>query len=97
MTLYRVRYTPTASGSIRHLHPSVKQAIREAIRALSSDPFGGHPLTFELSGFRSLRVSRYRVIYRIEETKRTVEIHLVGARKDIYEVFRQLMDRASQS
>lgn len=97
MTLYRVRYTPTASGSIRHLHPSVKQAIREAIRGLSNDPFRGHPLTLELSGFRSLRVSRYRVIYRVDESKRAVEIHLVGGRKDIYEVFRQLIDRASQS
>ena len=97
MTLYRVRYTPTASGSIRHLHPSVKQAIREAIRGLSNDPFRGHALTFELSGFRSQRISRYRVSYRVDESKRAVEIHLVGARKDIYEVFRQLIDLAPRS
>ena len=97
MTLYRIRYTPTASSTIRHLHPSVKQAIREAIRGLSNDPFRGLPLTFELSGFRSLRVSRYRVIYRVDESKRAVEIHLVGGRKDIYEVFRQLITRAPQS
>jgi mRNA interferase RelE/StbE len=68
--------------------------VHRVIRGLSNDPFRGHPLTLELSGFRSLRVSRYRVIYRIEETKRIVEIHLVGARKDIYEVFRQLIARA---
>lgn len=95
MTPYRVRYTPTAAQSIRHLHPSVKQAIREAIRQFSTDPLRGHPLTFELTGFRSLRISRYRVIYRIQEEDRAVEIHLVGGRKDIYEVFRQFLEGAS--
>jgi mRNA interferase RelE/StbE len=96
MTPYRIRYTPTAAGSIRHLHPSIKQAVREAIRGLCADPLRGHPLSFELAGFRSLRVSRYRVIYRLHEPDRAVEIHLVGARKDIYEVFRQLLDRLPQ-
>lgn len=96
MTLYRARYTPVAAESIRHLHPSVKQAIRGAIRDLTADPFLGHPLTCELTGFRSLRVSRYRVIYRIQEEDRAVEIHLVGPRKDIYEVFREFLERTSR-
>lgn len=96
MTPDRIRYTPTAAQSIRHLNPSIKQATREAIRSLSSDPFQGHPLTFELTGFRSLRISRYRVIYGTQETDRALEIHLVGGRKDIYEIFRQLLERTSR-
>lgn len=88
-----MRYTPIAAESIRHLHPSTKQAIREAIRGLCVAPFSGRPLTLELIGFRSLRVSKYRVIYRVQEADRVVEIHLVGARRDIYEVFRQYLDQ----
>ena len=90
----RIRYTPVAAEPIRHLHPSVKQAIREGIRGLVVDPFRGHPLTFELTGFRSLPVSRYRVIYRIREANRALEIHLVGPRKNIYEVFREFLNQA---
>ena len=97
MTPHRIRYTPTAARSIRHLHPSIKQAVREAIRGLGVNPLTGHQLSFELAGFRSLRVSRYRVIYRIHEPDRAVEIHLVGPRKDIYEVFRQMLERPSQA
>ena len=96
MIPFRIRYKPVAAESIRHLHPSVKQAIREEIRDLAVDPFTGHPLTFELTGFRSLPVSRYRVISRIHEANRTVEIHLVGPRKNIYEVFREFLDQARQ-
>ena len=96
MTPFRIRYTPVAAESIRRLHPSVKQAVRQEIRSLAADTTRGHPLTFELTGFRSLRVSRYRVIYRVREADRTVEIHLVGSRKDIYEVFREFLEQAGQ-
>ena len=94
MTPYQVRYTPVAAESIRHLHPTIKQAVREAIRGLASDPLRGHPLALELAGFRSLRVSRYRVIYRIQGWM--VEVHLVGPRRDIYEAFRRLLNQAPQ-
>ncbi|MBI4412814.1 MAG: type II toxin-antitoxin system RelE/ParE family toxin [candidate division NC10 bacterium] len=97
MTPHQIRYTPTAAESIRHLHPSIKRALREAIRGLAADPLSGHPLAFELAGFRSLRVSRYRVIYRVQEADRVVEIHLVGARRDIYAVFRQFLERTAQA
>ena len=93
MTPYRVRYTPAAAESIRHLHAAIKQAIREGIRTLSAEPLRGHALVLELAGFRSLRVSRYRVVYRLREEDRTVEVHLVGPRKDIYEVFRELLEQ----
>ncbi len=91
MTPPQVRYTPAAAESIRHLPPTTKRAIRQAIRALAEDPLRGHPLALELAGFRSLRVSRSRAIYRTQG--RVVEVHLVGPRRDIYEVFRQLVTR----
>ncbi len=97
MTPYRIRFTPTAVASIRHLHPSVKQTVREAIRGLRADPLTGHPLSFELAGFRSLRVLRYRVIYRMHDPDRALEIHMVGPRKDIYEVFQQLLHQSPQA
>ena len=60
------------------------------------NPFLGAPLILELSGIRSLHVSRYLVIYRIQEDDRVMEIHLVGPRKDIYEVFREFLERTSR-
>ena len=94
MTLHQVRYTAAAAESIRHLPPPIKRALRQAIRELAADPLRGHPLALELAGFRSLRVSRYRVIYRIQD--RAIETHLVGPRRDIYEVLRRLLDRSPQ-
>ena len=94
MKPHQIRYTPTAAESICHLNPAIKRPVRQAIRGLAMDPLRGHPLVLDLAGFRSLRVSRCRVIYRIED--RVVEIHFIGPRKDVYEVFRQLLDQAPE-
>ena len=44
----------------------------------------GKPLRRSLYGYRSLRIGDYRVIYRIEEEKRTVKIFAIGHRSLVY-------------
>ena len=85
MTVYRVRYTFEAAGRICKLHPEVKQEIREAIRTLEDSPLIGHTLQQELAGFRSYRVRTYRIIYRLNDEDRTIDIVFVGQRRNVYE------------
>ncbi|MCI0585685.1 MAG: type II toxin-antitoxin system RelE/ParE family toxin [Planctomycetes bacterium] len=91
MKAWRARYTPEAADLIRKLHPESRRRIRGGIRALLDDPSSGHELQLELSGFRSLRVGAYRVLYRIDEDARSVEVLYVGPRRDVYENFRRLV------
>ena len=72
-----------SSGCRRYLSRFVKRAIEQ----LAQEPHAGKRLERELAGYLSLRAKRYRVIYRVDESSRTVEIHYVGHRRDIYEVF----------
>jgi mRNA-degrading endonuclease RelE of RelBE toxin-antitoxin system len=44
----------------------------------------GKPLARELDGYRSARRGAYRVIYRIDETERTVHVVRIDHRADIY-------------
>ena len=91
MRAYRTRYTQQASTIIKKLHPTIKAAIRAGIGEILKAPLAGRELQYELRGFRSFRVSRYRVIYRINEEEQCIEIHYVGARRDVYESFRELV------
>jgi mRNA-degrading endonuclease RelE of RelBE toxin-antitoxin system len=88
---YRPVYEPGARDLIRHLPPAVKGAIKRAIESLRDDPYAGKPLRFELESYRSLRRSKYRVIYRVRAAERVVEIHYFGPRRDVYELFRHLL------
>lgn len=83
----RLLYTPTARDTLRHLHPSLKKALREAIEELALQPLKGKPLQEEFEGFRSHRFKRYRVVYRYDETKNLIEILLAAPRSDVYRLF----------
>ena len=79
----------TSRDQIKKLHLQIKAAVKSRIKTLQENPFAENWLEKDLSGYLSIRVKRFRVIYRINEDKRIVEIHHVGHRKDIYELFKE--------
>lgn len=89
MSRYRARYTAEAAGRIRKLHPQIKKEVREGLRRLLGEPFLGHPLHDELSGYRSLRVRTHRVIYAVNDDDGTLDVVFVGRRRNVYEELRE--------
>jgi mRNA interferase RelE/StbE len=87
MTGYRARFTPEAAALVRRLHPEVRRVVHEGVESLVGNPLLGKALVRELSGFRSLRVKGYRIIYTINDDARTVDVYYVGRRRDVYELF----------
>lgn len=88
--LYSVEYLdiviaediPALTTSARSM---IKRAIEERIMV---DPIGfGKPLRYSLKGHRRLRVSNYRIIYRIEANHHRVIIVGIKHRKDVYDDF----------
>lgn len=68
---------------------SMKLMIKTAIEeCLMVDPIGfGKPLRYSLKGHRRLRVSDYRVVYRINPLSHAVIIIAIKHRKEIYQDF----------
>ena len=69
---------------IRKMHPDLKKKVRASLRIVLSDPQSGKLLMDELCGLRSLRVSSFRIIYRIKDPGR-IELVAIGPRERIYE------------
>ena len=84
---YRLVYAAACRRQILRLPPVLKPLVKKSIEQLAKEPYTGKRLERELSGYLSHRAKRYRVIYRVDESTRTVEIYYVGHRRDIYEVF----------
>lgn len=84
---YRLVYAAACRRQILRLPPVLKPLVKRAIEQLALEPHTGKRLERELAGYLSLRAKRYRAIYRVDESLRTVEIRYVGHRRDIYEVF----------
>ena len=87
----RLRLSPEVVSLLRGLHPDLKRRLRAALDRIVSDPSAGKALRAELTGLRSLRVGRVRIVYR--ESRVAIESVAVGPRERIYEETLRLVRR----
>ena len=81
---------------VRRLHPTLKRKVRASLATISRDSHAGKPLREVLEGLRSFPVGRIRIIFRIADDERTVEIVAIGPRSNIYEETLRLVARDSR-
>jgi mRNA interferase RelE/StbE len=80
----RFRVPAEVAQLVRGLHPDIKRKVRAALDRLAQDVEAGKALQGDLRGLRSLRVARFRVIYRAP-ARRVIEIVTIGPRDRVYE------------
>ncbi len=84
---YRVRYPPAARRAVSNRLPeAVAAAVIEFCgSALATDPHRVGKAQFgPLAGCLGARRGTYRVVYRIDETSRTVHVLDIAHRADVY-------------
>ena len=79
----RLRVPPDLAKFISHLPPAIKQKVRRGLEEILEDPAEGKPLRAELAGLWSLKIGRFRIIYRPQGS--FIEVVAVGPRGVIYQ------------
>ena len=84
--MHRVRILDSAIRELARLDRPVGRRVVERINWLAShiDEVRLDPLKGKLAGLYKLRVSDYRVIYEVLHEERTIVIHAIGHRREIY-------------
>jgi mRNA interferase RelE/StbE len=93
MKQIRLKFTPEAARLLAKLHPEGKKLIKAGLDKLRQSPYLGDELQQELSGFKSYKIKRYRVLYDIDEKQEIIQVYYVGHRRDVYEQFRDLLSK----
>jgi mRNA interferase RelE/StbE len=93
----RLKFTPEAARLLSKLHPEGKKFSKEGLTELCQNPYLGHDLQQELSGFKSYKIKRYRILYDINEEEGVIQVYYVGHRRDVYEQFRDLLSDLHKS
>jgi mRNA interferase RelE/StbE len=83
---YAIAWTAPARRALARLPEKVATAAVEFLYgSLAADPRRiGKPLKLGLAGLHSARRGDYRVIYRIDETRRLVTVLAIEHRSDVY-------------
>ncbi|NQT57208.1 MAG: type II toxin-antitoxin system RelE/ParE family toxin [Desulfobacteraceae bacterium] len=95
MIQWKIRLTPEATKTLSKLHPENKKIIKAALKQIRQSPYSGTDLQEELSGLKSFKPKRYRILYKINEEEQSIEIYYIGHRRDVYEHFKRLLNRFS--
>lgn len=84
--MYHIRVLEEASRELARLDKPVGRRIAERINWLAAnlDSIRPEALTGDLIGLYKLRVGDYRVIYEVIRNEKTIVIHAVGHRREIY-------------
>jgi mRNA-degrading endonuclease RelE of RelBE toxin-antitoxin system len=80
---FKLVLTKKVLKQLNQIDNSIKLRLTRGIQILSSDPMAGKPLTDCLSGLRSLRAEKYRVVYQVLDNN--VIVHTVELRKKVYD------------
>jgi mRNA interferase RelE/StbE len=84
--VYCIRVLDAATRELAQLDRPVGRRVVERIRWLAAnlDDLNPEPLMGDLAGFYKLRVGNYRVLYEILRSERTIVIHKIGHRREVY-------------
>lgn len=88
MTPYKIIYGELINTkTLKKFSPQVLKEIKQNVETkLTTEPeLFGKPLRKSLKGFRRMRVSSFRVIFKIE--KKTVKIVFIGKKPGVYDHF----------
>lgn len=87
----RIRFAPEAARFIAKVHPETRKMIRATLDQIRRNPAWGYDLQEDLSGFKSAKSKRHRIIYKLDELNNSIDVYVVGHRRDVYEQFRALL------
>lgn len=83
---YELLVAATADRSLARLPEAVAAAVVEFMLGdlMEAPRRVGHPLRRELAGLWAARRGPYRVVYEIDDDKRTVRVLRIDHRSDVY-------------
>lgn len=83
--MYKLRVSSKAATEIKKIPHPHQKAIILSFTEIKEEPFLGKPLTRELTGKFSFKVGVYRIIYKVNEKDKTIDILTAGHRENVYE------------
>ncbi len=93
MKKLKIKFTLEAARLLTKFHTESKKLIKTALNELSQNPFLGDNLQEEVSGFKSYKSKRYRILYNLNEDENVIQVYYIGHRRDIYDQFRLLLNK----
>lgn len=92
--VYQIKLTKTVAEVVRKFHPDIKKLTKSALKEIADNPYLCKELQEDLEGYLSSKFKRYRIVYAVDDETKTVIVHMVWHRRNVYELLAQLIPGA---
>lgn len=82
--MFRIKLTSKAEKDLKKISKAHQIIIGRIFEELKEDPLIGKPLTREMTGRLSYRVSIYRIVYKVNFKDEIIFILTAGHRANVY-------------
>lgn len=82
--MYRITIAPSAKKQLKKIKKIYQEGINSALQAIKEDPQLSKPLSQELTGKFTFHISVYRIIYKINQLDKTINILKIDHRGRVY-------------
>lgn len=82
--MYKLFVSVKAKKELKKISKLHQKAIISALEEIRENPLSGKPLTRELTGRFSYKVSVYRIIYTVNKKDNTISVITSGHRVSVY-------------
>jgi mRNA interferase RelE/StbE len=82
--MYKITFEPFAKKFLIKLDQSNRKVIFSKLKKLKNNSELGKPLVGSFAGLRSLRIGKYRAIYKILNEVLIIVVLDIGHRKNVY-------------
>ncbi len=82
--MYRLVVSPKAQKELKKLKKTDEIPVKLALEEIKEDPLLGKPLDRDLTGKFSCRFGPFRIIYKVNQKDKVVNILSVGHRETVY-------------
>lgn len=82
--MYRLIIAPSAKKQLKKLKKIYQEAINSAVLEIKEDPQLSKPLSRELTGRFTFHISVYRIIFKVNQKDKTINILKIDHRGKVY-------------
>lgn len=82
--IYKLFIAPTAKKQLKKIKKIYQEAINSAVKEIKEDPHLSKPLGRELIRKYTFHISVYRIIYKVNEADKTINILKIDHRSKVY-------------
>ena len=89
--IYQITIDKKVKKQLLKLPKYFYERFKKELKEIAQNSHNGKHLKHSLKNHFSWRTGDFRIIYKINDTNKTVYIELIGHRKEIYNIIRRLL------